>query len=213
MNQLVDTTVQAEVSKEQLLRAIRKDCVTFLAFYLGDELTLDVPEFHIEIWDEFLQILDQVNSPDFIIGKLQKLFCVPRDHSKSTLAKLAVILFARYSKLRFFLYASNTKTIALNACKDIKSWLESPQDGELYGRKPTGWIEKSNEADGLFILHIPIPDSIQPKRIILKAIGSDAQVRGTLIDNQRPEFAVFDDCEDNSTSSTDVTQARFDAWF
>ena len=32
--------------REQLLAAIRRDCEVFLAFYLGVELTLDVPDFH-----------------------------------------------------------------------------------------------------------------------------------------------------------------------
>lgn len=205
----MNDAVTVSLSRDELLYAIRHDCVAILAFYLGDELTLDVPEFHEQIWDEFLVMLDQVNQPDFLIGHLQKLFCVPREHAKSTLSKVAVILFMRYSPLAFTVYVSNTKGVALNAIKDIVAWLESPQEAMLYG-SPT--VEKANESEGTYILHIHIPGRDKRKRIILRALGSEQQVRGMLVDNKRPELIIIDDCEDLSTASTEATQARLDEW-
>lgn len=204
----MSTQVNIQISREDLLRAIRHDCVTFLAFYLEDELTLEVPDFHIEIWEELLSYLDKINSPEFMIGVLYKLFCVPREHAKSTLSKLAVILFMRYSPLSFTLYASNTRGVSMAAVKDIVSWLTSTQDSKLYG--PT-IQEKGSQAEGLWILTIQTPN-FGAKRIILKAIGADAQVRGTLIDNKRPELIIIDDCEDLSTASSAQTQKRLDSW-
>lgn len=206
---LTPTTVEVSLDRSELIRALRIDCISVLAFYLGDELDLDVPEFHEEIWDEFVEYLDKVNDPRFIVGKLQKLFCVPRGHAKSTLSKLAVILFLRYSKFSFALYASNTKNIAMNAIKDIIGWLDSEQDRDLFNH--TCYREKSNEAEALWIIHIGMPDG-GTKRCILKAIGADAQVRGTLIESRRPELVVIDDCEDLSTASTEATQTRLDEW-
>ncbi len=84
------------VSKDELLRLIRQDCETFLAFYLGEKLDLAVPEFHKELWDEFLELLDKVNDPNHVTGILNKLLGVPREHAKTTLVKLAVILLLRY---------------------------------------------------------------------------------------------------------------------
>jgi len=213
MDDTIDSSVVVRVDRAELLHAIRTDCVTILSFYLGDELTLEVPEFHQEIWQELLVYLEEVRNPRFMIGVLKKLFCVPRDHAKSTLSKLAVILFMRYSPFKFCVYASNTINVALQAIKDIIKWLDSEQDLALYGPHPTHikWIEKSNESQGLFILHINTPE-YGLKRIILKALGADSQVRGTLIENQRPQFMVIDDCEDLNTASSENTQARLDAW-
>lgn len=202
--------VVVEVDRYELLQAIRRDCVTFLAFYLQDELTLEVPEFHIEIWNEFLEILENVNRPDFIVGQLKKLFCVPREHAKSTLSKLAVVLFLRYSKFKFALYASNTKNVALMACQSIKGFFDSAQDIELYGPRPTA--ETANKSEGLWVFSIPVPGKKELKRVFLKAIGAETQVRGTLVENSRPEIVVIDDCEDLNTASTEVTQARLDEW-
>jgi hypothetical protein len=202
-------TQEVTLNKHELLMAIRKECVMFLAFYLGEELTLTVPEFHIEIWDELLEILDQVNQPDQVIGHLQKLFAVPREHSKSTLAKLAVILFMRYSPFRFTMYVSKTNTVAMQAIKDIIMWLKSPQEQELYG--PVTMV-KSNETESLWILIIFLADGRTQKRIIFKAMGSNQQVRGTLIENMRPELIILDDIEDLDTADDGIQQKKLNEW-
>jgi hypothetical protein len=202
-----DVVVNIDIA--ELRVALRNDVVTVLAFYLKDELDLEVPQLHEEIWDELLEILDQVNSLDFVVGHLQKLFCVPRGHAKSTITKLAVILFLRYSRFKFALYASLTAGIAKNAIKDIIAWLTSEDDERVWG---TTRVIKSNESEQLWILEIGIPGNLR-KRVIMKALGADQQVRGTLIDNMRPEILVIDDCEDYNTASDEKTQAKHDNWF
>lgn len=200
--------VQVDVDRNQLLEAIRRDCLTFFAFYIGDELTLEVPDFHVEIWEELLGIIEQVNHPDFLIGHLQKLFAVPREHSKSTLAKLAVILFMRYSVLSFTLYVSKTATIAQAACRDVVEWMKSPQEIAVYGSPD---IIKKSETEGLWILDIYLANGFK-KRIILRAAGAGHQVRGLLVDNKRPELIIMDDIEDLDTADNGPQQAKLDAW-
>ena len=198
-----------QISKEQLKRLIRTDCETFFSFYLGEELTLDVPEFHKEIWDELLALLDRINEPEMLTGTLSKLLGVPREHSKTTTIKLACILFLRYSRLSFLAYISNTFGAALNAIKDIHAWFKSNQDQELYGP----WThEKASEQSGeyLFTIHTPLSD--KPKSIIMKAFGVVTQIRGTVIKNRRPDLMVFDDVESRETAESPTLQAKLDAW-
>lgn len=197
-----------KVNREELKRAIRKDCVTIFAFYLQDQLTLEVPEFHQEIWEELLVLLEKVSQPEFIVGHLQKLFAVPREHSKTTLIKIAVILFMRYSPLRFTLYTSKTNTMAVNAIKDIVAWFKSPQEVDLYG--PAIQI-KANESESIWIYDICLDDGSY-KRIILKALGAQQQVRGMLIDSQRPELIIMDDIEDYDTADAGPQQKKLDEW-
>jgi hypothetical protein len=200
---------QYDVDRNMLIAAIRRDCEVFLSFYMGDELTLEVPQFHVELWDEFLQLLDEVNEPDRLVGILQKLLGVPRGHSKTTLIKLAIILFFRYSRLSYCAYLSNTFAAALSAIKDISEWLQSPQEIELYGAPK---IEKSSETDGLYILHIYIPNRIGQKRVIMKAFGQGTQLRGTVIHNKRPDLMIFDDVETLETAASETQQKKLDAW-
>lgn len=201
-------SVQVNIGRAELLAAIRHDCVTFFSFYIGEELTLEIPQMHIEVWEELLQHLEEVNDVNFLVGHLQKLFAIPRDHSKSTIAKLAIVLFMRYSVLRFTMYVSKTSAVASAAMRDVVLWLRSPQEIALYGEPEK---LKSNEQEGLWILIIGIPGGGR-KKIILKAIGQGHQVRGTLIDNLRPDFVVIDDIEDYETADNGVQQQKLDTW-
>jgi hypothetical protein len=207
-------SLEVQVDISDLIEAMRTDCVTFFGFYLEDELTQEVPDLHDEIWSELVAIVQKVNAGDWTdslgaaIDHLQKVFCVPRGHAKSTLIKLAVILFMRYSVLSFTMYVSLTSPVAKAACKDIFNWLTSDRESTVYG-KPT--IHKANETEGLWELTIHTPDW-GLKRILLKSLGSDQQVRGTNLNSRRPQLVIVDDCEDNSTASTDESQKKHDIW-
>lgn len=197
------------VDKDELLRLIRRDCETILAFYLKDELTLTVPQFHKELWDEFLILLDEINNPNMLVGILQKLLGVPREHAKTTLVKIAVILFMRYSRLGFTAYISNTFPSAHNAVKDIKEWFLSEQESALYGEAR---VKRSDGTEGIYILDIWVPGKPAPKRVILKAFGQGTQIRGQLIDNKRPDLMIFDDIESVETAASPTQQAKLDVW-
>lgn len=200
---------QVEITKEDLIQALRSECVAFFAFYMQDRLELDVPELHESIWEEMLEMVQTVNLNQWT-DHLQKVFCVPRGFAKSTVIKLAVVLFMRFSKLYFTLYLSRTTPIAKAACRDIFHWFYSDEDQELFGKaeKP----EIANASEGLWIFVIQTPD-FGPKRVILMARGSDQQVRGTLVDSHRPQLMIFDDVEDNDTANTVESQAKLDEWF
>lgn len=209
-----DSSTLVSINKDELLAAIQHDCVTFLSFYLGDKLTLAVPDLHIEIWNELLLMI-QTSNQSGAIQQLRKLFAVPRDHAKSTLAKLAVVLFSRYSPFFFTLYVSKTNTIAKNAIRDILEWFNSPQERELYGASPI--THKSSETESLWIISIPTRRNAGEaptfKRLILKALGADQQVRGLNIANERPQIVVIDDIEDTDNTKTPEAQANLDEWF
>lgn len=206
-------TLEADIDREQLMVALRYDCISFLAFYIGESLTLDVPELHIDIWNQLLEMVEAANNPG-VIQSLRKLFAVPREHAKSTLAKLAVILILKYTPLSFVLYTSKTNTIAKNAIRDIIGWLQLPQERTLFGPLQT---IKSSETESLWIFQMAIrrtaTSPIVWKKIIFKALGADQQVRGMLIDNRRPEIIVIDDIEDLDNTKTLELQAGLDEWF
>lgn len=200
--------VEVQLSREELLYAIRFDCATALAFYLGEELTLEVPDFHEELWDELLDLLNQSNSEVRVLKVLKKLLAVPREHAKTTLIKIMMLLFLRYSTLSFLAYVSKTHGSALNAIKDIRDWFLSPQDTNLYG--PSRLV-KSNETEGIMEMEIALPHTDKLKYVIMRSFGQQNHMRGILVRNRRPDLMVFDDIEDRDTLEPKV-QAKLDGW-
>lgn len=208
-----DSTIrQAEIPKADLLAALRVDCVTFFAFYCADDLTLAVPDLHLEVWEELLAAVESINKRE-TNRLIQKLFAIPRGFAKSTIAKLAMILFIKYSYMRFFLYVSKTNSHAKNAIRDIMTWLLSQNEQALFGKAT---IIKQSETDSLWIMDVPVWVSVDSKpytkRIIFKALGADQQVRGLNIFNMRPQMIVVDDIEDLDNTTPDL-QPKLDTWF
>jgi hypothetical protein len=173
---------------------------------------MTVPDLHIDVWNELLRMVDQANMVG-VSESLRKLFAVPREHAKSTVAKLAVILILKYTRFAFVLYVSKTNPIAKNAIRDILMWLASDQERELHG--PITAI-KSSETESLWIYDVAIRDSADKppriKRCIFKALGAEQQIRGMLIMNRRPEIVVIDDIEDLDNTTPDL-QPKLDEWF
>lgn len=187
----------------EIRRVMRIDCEFFIVFFLADQLDMAVPQFHKEIWG-FLT--DQ--------EKERILLAIPRDHAKTTLAKLVVVWYWLHTPHRFCVYLSNTNPIAKGACKDIIGYIRHPNFVEVYGE--VKWIKESeNESLWIFDLTILSEDPKRPpriKRCILRAIGAGQQMRGINIDNQRPDIAVIDDVEDNENTDSEYQQKKVDKW-
>src|SRR3546814_4498368 len=104
---------------QEIIDRLKWDGEFFIEFHLADELTSPVPRLHVEVWGLLTSTAMQ-----------RVLLAIPRDHAKTTLSKLAVVWYFRYTNHRFCVYLSNTNTIAKNACKDIIGYLKSPNRSE-----------------------------------------------------------------------------------
>lgn len=190
-------TQQVETSNAEIRALLKHDAEFFIEFFLADQLDLEVPEFHKEIWN---LLTDQ--------EKIRVLLAIPRDHAKTTLAKLVVVWYWLFTGYRFATYLSNTAPIAKGACRDIMAYLSTPNFVSVYG---VITILKSDEGQGLWIFEIPMPNGTK-KKCILRALGQGQQMRGINIDNLRPEIAVVDDVEDNDNTESETQQAKLDRW-
>lgn len=190
--------VEGHASRGEIVARLKDDGEFFIEFFLHEELTSPVPFFHSqEIW------------PLLVNTAMQRvLLAIPRDHAKTTLAKLAVVWYFLFTNHRFCVYLSNTNTIAKNACKDIMGYFDSPNFIATYGRIK---ITKASETDSLWQFEIPMPDG-RVKNCILRAVGAGQQMRGINIDNQRPDIAVVDDVEDNENTDSPILQKKLDKW-
>src|SRR3546814_17366250 len=101
------------------------------------------------------------------------LLAIPRDHAKTTLSKLAVVWYFRYTNHRFCVYLSNTNTIAKNACKDIIGYQKSPNSIAVFGEIK---MIKESEPDALWIFEFTTPEG-RVMKCILRPVGSGSQFR------------------------------------
>jgi len=191
------TTESVDIDHREIVAALRVDPEFFIEFFLAEQLNMPVPEFHKEIWG---LLTDQ--------EKERILLAIPRDHAKTTLAKLVVVWYWLFTSHRFCVYLSNTNPIAKGACKDIIGFLESPNFVTVFG--PVRMI-KSSENESLWIFDLHMPNG-RVKRCILRAIGQGQQMRGINIDNQRPDISVVDDVEDNDNTASEFQQKKLDEW-
>lgn len=194
----LDSVTAVSMTAREALLALETDAEYFLEFFLAEELTWPVPAFHVTAWHELTDV-----------KLLRKALAMPRSHSKTTLAKLAVVWHFLFTPVRFSLYMSNTARFAKNACIDVLNYFDCANFRALFGSIT---IEKESETDGLWIFKLVMPDG-RRKRCILRATGAGQQMRGLNIDNKRPEFAVVDDLEDYENTATPELRNKLSTWF
>lgn len=192
------SVVDAVASRAEIIKQLEIDGEFFIEFFLAEELSSPVPYFHhSELWPLLTNTaLSRV------------LLAIPRDHAKTTLAKLAVVWYFLFTNHRFCVYLSNTNTIAKNACKDIVGYLKSPNFEAVYGKVK---FTKESDTDSLWQFEITLLDG-RVKKCTLRAVGAGQQMRGINIDNQRPDIAVVDDVEDNENTDSELLQKKLDKW-
>src|SRR6478609_5368876 len=111
-----------DVDLREVKAMLRLDAEFFIEFFLSEQLDMPVPHFHKEIWS---LLIDQ--------EKERTLLAIPRDHAKTTLAKLSVVWHWLFTSHRFCAYLSNTNPIAKGACKDIIEFLSHPNFIAVFG--------------------------------------------------------------------------------
>ncbi len=189
-------TAPTQLSASDCKTALQYDGEFFIQFFLQDELTFPVPEFHKDIF-QLMIVLEIVR------------FCcaIPRDHAKTTLAKLACVYYFLFSDYRFIIYLSNTSGIAIPATNDIVAFLKCENFIVVFGH--CEWLI---EQDGKGLYKFRLPDSLGKKICILRALGAGQQVRGINVDNQRPQLAIVDDLEDNDNIATPELFMKMKKW-
>lgn len=182
---------------DQLRTALKADAEFFIQFFMGDLLTTPVPDIHKEIFG----LMTGVDVNRFVCA-------IPRDHAKTTLAKLTCVwYFLFHQPTRFIAYLSNTAAVAIPAVKDVMDFLESPNCKAVFGP-----VEYSVKQDGVGYYEF----TIAGKSCILRAQGAGGQVRGLNIQNQRPNLVVIDDLESTEGAHSIATEESFKklkTWF
>lgn len=190
----------AQIKIDEIVFALEHDARFLIDFFLHEHLSLEIPEFHVNLFNSMTAIHIE-----------QFAAAAPRGHAKTTLAKLAAIWYWLFTPFRFILYASNTHGIAAKAVMDIINFLRSENFRAVFGA-PVFKVER--EGDGEFQFWINDPKNPGKKKFcIIVARGANQQVRGLNIDNIRPELGICDDIEDREKLTNEDLVIEFKTWF
>lgn len=191
----VHQTAEVNINELQLKTAMRHDPETFMQFFLFNELTRPIPEFHKDVFREMTH------------SDVKRLvIAIPRGHNKTTLAKLTAAWYLIFSDFRFVLYVSGSHDLVVPYVNDIASFFESENFIALFG--PVEWIKKQDGA-GIYQFRIPSLG----KMCILRGLGLNQRVKGINVDNVRPQLALIDDLEDYEDVETDAMHAKVSRWW
>lgn len=199
MAQVQCELVQADIAS--VLHRLQYDPEFFIQFFLRDELTHPVPGFHKEVFGDMVSVAND-----------RAAFAIPRDHAKTTLAKLAAVHYFLFTHFRFILYLSATSTMSVESCKDVVAFLESDNFVAVFG--PPRWLTRQ-EGTGLYKFELTLYDenfNRYTKTCILRAFGAQQQVRGVNVDNKRPQLAIVDDLESDENTATPQLQRKLKKW-
>lgn len=195
-------TTQVQMSQGEIISELKNNAAFFIQFFLGEELTHVIPEFHLIAW----QYLISQTAPQIALA-------LPRGHAKTTLAKLAAVWYLLFTPYRFIVYVSNTHSIAAEACLDIINYMRSMNFEAVFGQVA---FDVEQDARGFFKFTLRYQDTngaLQEKYCILRAFGAGQQVRGMNIDNKRPELAIVDDLESDENTETKPMIYKLRRWF
>lgn len=191
-----------QVDVPALIQALRTDHEFFINFYIPEEIKVPVPEFHKYIFGLMVSTAD----PKFACA-------IPRDHAKSTIAKLVCVHFLLFTEFRFIIYVSNTTAIAKEAVVDVINYIKSENHRAVFGDAEF-ITERGGEGLYKFDMRVPRADgTMYTKTCIIRALGAGQQVRGINVDNQRPELAIVDDLESLENTATPHLIKQLKKWF
>ena len=118
-----------------------------------------------------------------------------RGCAKSTSAELSVVTVAAAQKRRYALYISGTQTQANEHVQSISSQFESSALARLYPEVGQRRLSKFGFAKGWSQTRLRTASGFA-----LDAVGLDAAMRGIKFEDQRPDFIILDDIDEELDS-------------
>lgn len=154
--------------------------------------TADFAAFHAEFW-EWVWAMRRHARPAPFVG------IWARGAGKSTNAEAACVAVAARSARRYGLYVCRTQDQADDHVQNVAALLESDEVGVRYPSLSNRAIGKFGASKGWRHNRLRTADGFT-----LDAVGLDRAVRGIKIEEQRPDFMVLDDLDNESDSPVTV---------
>ncbi len=195
---LQEFTSKAALERSEMIEAMKYDLNHLSAIVLPQGHECDFPEVHCNIWSEMLRSVNGFEKLcKFAIG-------LPRGHAKTQLIKFLIIYAILFTDRTFILVVCNAATLAQNLINDVMNMLASDNIVTLFGAYDEDMSKDTQELKQFKFLG---------KDIIIKPMGAGSSVRGTNIDNRRPELIICDDMQSADEAKSVDVSTKLLQWF
>lgn len=165
------------------------------------------------VWKENPDDLDEVAKPLFVreegkihlVASQKTALMLPRGVGKTTVINLANEISILYKDISFLVYVSETAGHAETQLRNIKREFETNEKirevfGDLQPERASGkkWTDQYIETT---------------TGVAVAARGRGGQIRGLLVNGNRPDRIVVDDVEDKESVSTEEQLRKTKVWF
>lgn len=187
-------------SIDQVKEQCKNDLNFLGALVLGVLFRCDFAEMHLA----FFQILtnDITNIAKGFASQIA--LGLPRGFCKTTILKLYVLWVLLFTDIRYILVVSKSSDLAEYFIADVCGFLDNPNIVSIFGN----W--RSTQSRDTLDVKIFSFNGI-PR--VLQAIGAQTSVRGTNINNERPELIICEDIQDKDCADSTILNEKFITWF
>lgn len=193
-----DILVSDNFDSIQIEEACRTQLDFLAAMAMPDTYEYGFSDTHHTAWQILVSVEDDADQafPQIALG-------IPRGHAKTTLIKLFILWCVLFSKRRFILVTGAIEQAAINIITDVAKMLEEDNIKAVFGDYRLGLTTDTKSLKKF---------GYRGRNIVLFGIGSGGAVRGTNVDNQRPDIIVMDDIQTKEGADSPIVSKDLEEW-
>lgn len=128
---------------------------------------------------------------------------LPRGFGKTMLIKVFILYCILFTKKKFILVICGTQTKANNILTDIASMLDERNIKSVFG----DWrLALATDRQDLKRF------GFRGRNIILMGAGSESDIRGITLENERPDVMIFDDIQTRQEADSETVSNNIETW-
>lgn len=155
------------------------------------------PPVFKSVWEWLIGYVHQNRTfPQLALG-------LPRGFGKSTLMKVFLIYVILFTNRKFILVVASNNKKAERIVADVMKMLEEPNIKAVFGDWKMGVNKDTQELKNF---------GFRGRNIIIQAAGAETDVRGTNLNNERPDVILMDDIQSRECADSAVQSASLESW-
>lgn len=186
------------VDRQEVIEACRTQLNFLAAMAMPDIFSYMFSPTHLTAWQ--ILVDGEANAEERF---LQIALGIPRGHAKTTLIKLFLLYCILFTTRSFILVSASTEQHATNIIADLVKMMDEPNIKGAFGSWRLGIETNTLQLKKFGFLG---------RNIVIFGIGAEGAVRGTNINNRRPDVIVMDDIQTKEGAESPLQSKALVEW-